>query len=113
MFGDDGRAVGTEEFRTAPGIAGSRWFSTIRFGDAATGAAARDREECLASYAVVPGTRVPPRARSQYGFQRIDRGLPQVRPVTGRPNSERHLEFKRTLRRALDISELSSDLFLP
>ena len=37
VFGDEGRPVGTEEFRTAPGIAGSRWFSTIRFSDPAAG----------------------------------------------------------------------------
>ncbi len=37
VFGLDGRPVGTEEFRTAPGIAGSRWFSTIRFSDPAAG----------------------------------------------------------------------------
>jgi hypothetical protein len=35
VFGDDERPIGTEEFRTAPGIAGSRYFSEIRLDDAA------------------------------------------------------------------------------
>lgn len=37
IFDDDGRPFATEEFHTAPGIAGSRWFSTIRFSDPEAG----------------------------------------------------------------------------
>ena len=29
--------MGTEEFHTAPGVAGTRWFSTIRFDDVSVG----------------------------------------------------------------------------
>ncbi|MEX0834236.1 MAG: putative glycolipid-binding domain-containing protein [Actinomycetota bacterium] len=33
VFDGSGRELGTEEFRTAPGIAGSRYFSTVRTSD--------------------------------------------------------------------------------
>ena len=29
-FDGSGHPIGTEDFRTAPGVAGSRWFSTLR-----------------------------------------------------------------------------------
>lgn len=33
ILDDARRTLGTEEFRTAPGIAGSRWFSTLRISE--------------------------------------------------------------------------------